>query len=368
MVRCILPAFFLGASADESLMQFEKASELSGGMTHTLAMQRSTQKMVDSYQKLVQDIVNAGSLKDPVTGRPYVPTQSILDNVRGEFNSIEDELKNQQSTNQGILDAHDATVKACNTARADAFAGADGVVAKMTAMQNARTTHRTCRNLEDQQIDSMETECGKFQNQDRCGPKQDQNWYHDNAQKGAFTSSLREIINQAKTCRTKVADVTATAATCDANQDTFMQAFCTYESALQATCTELDNCYSVAKENKDTADTSISKLEEEQKIMWRMVQKVHCFLDILFSAAAEERKVPQQADIDKCMAMDYTSNADANLNLGYTNAETKDLCIDNPAVVNEPASDTFRPGAVDWENAELFDYAKHGKLKDVDAC
>lgn len=367
MVRCILPTFLLGAFAEESLMQFEKAGELNldRSKAHYAAMQHSAQSMAEAYQALLQDIVAAGSLSDPVTGKDYVPAEGVLDLVRAQFNGLETELKEQQETNQGILDTHEQTIRDCNTARANAFAGADGVVAKKNAMVSARNTHGDCRDAEDAAIETMETECKKFQDQDRCDIG-DQNWYAVKDQAGDYRNSLDDVIAQATSCRTNVAAVTSKAATCDANQDTFKNAFCAYESALQQTCETLDSCYSVAKSNKDKADTSITKLEEEQKTIWRMIQKVHCYLDLLFNAAKKHTDgMPNQADINTCNAMVATDSA---IDITYEAAEAQNLCADHPDVKDEPATDDYQPGTDDWYAGELQAYEKHGKLKDNSVC
>lgn len=367
MVRCILPTFLLGAIAEESLMQFEKAGELNldRSKAHYAAMQHSAQSMAESYQKLLQDIVAAGSLTDPVTGKDYVPSEQVLDIVKQQFTGLETELKEQQEINQGILDTHEQTIRDCNTARANAFAGADGVVAKMNAMIAARNTHGDCRDAEDTAIDGMESECKKFQDLDRCDIG-DQNWYAVSNDAANYRNSLDDVIAQATSCRTNVAAVTAKATECDANQDSFKNAFCAYESALEATCTELDNCYSVAKSNKDKADTSISKLEEEQKTIWRMIQKVHCYLNLLFDAAKKhDAGMPDQAKINACNAM---TASDSAISINYEAAEAQNLCADHPDVKAEPATDDYQPGTDDWYGGELQQYEKHGKLKDNSVC
>lgn len=296
--------------------------------------------------------------------------------VRQQFDGVESELINQQKLNQGILDSHDQNVKDCNVARATAFAGEDGVKALKETMQGARTTHGQCREQEDKDIESMETECGAFQEMQKCDIP-DQNWYASstNSKAGDYKNSLQTVISQAKTCRTKVNKVSTQAAQCDADQDKFTAAFCAYEAKLTATCSELDTCYATAKANKAQADTSIAKLEEEQKTMWRMVQRVHCYLDLLFNVRSTQgtAQMPEQKDIDKCNALtgDELKRKDSEIDLAYEAADEKDLCEtheDNKDGLFTLASPDYEPGTMAWYKGELERYEAHGKLKENTAC
>jgi len=283
---------------------------------------------------------------------------------------METSLKQEQAKNQGILDTHEQNVKKCNQERAAAFAGSDGVVAKMQAMQTARNTHSQCRDTEDAQIDTMESDCGTFQtlsSECHASSDPDQNWFASSAAASGSGKKLRAIIDQAKTCRSSVATVTATAQQCDTDQATFQSAFCAYESKLSETCTALENCYTLAANNKNQADNAIKVLERDQKILWRMVQKVHCFLDTLI-AAAESNTPPTQDTINTCNGKDYTTDADDSISIAYEAAEAKDECENNPAVAAERASPSFRPGQGEWYTAELDSMKEHGKLDTVAAC
>lgn len=369
MVRSILPTLILGVAAEESLMQFEKSGHSDSGASRTSAMQHSAQAMVDSYQKLLQDIVNAGSLKDPNTGSSYVPAKDVLDQVIGTFEGFESDLNNQKLANQGILDMHDQNVVDCNIAKDAAFNKAGtGVVALKSAMQKARGVHASCRNSEDDEIKTMEDDCDAFKKKTRCEPKEasDQNWYSNSAVKGEFANSLQDTIAQAKTCRGSVAAVSSRAPVCDENQASFEAAFCAYGAALEQTCQDLDTCYSQTTLDKAAADTSISKLEKEQKIIFRMVSKVRCFLDLLVKAAEDTSKMPKQSDIDGCTGIDYTGDANTELSITYDAAAAKSPCRDDSRVSDEPALDL--PGSQDWYAGELADYEKHGKLTAMDAC
>lgn len=366
MVRSMLAAtLIMGVVAEESLMQFEKSSDYTSN-----ARFASAQKAVDGYQKLLQKMVNSGSMIEPGTAKRWLPTASFLEDLKAQWTSMETSLKEEQSKNQGILDNHEAAVKKCNQDRANAFAGADGVIAKMQAMQNARNTHSQCRDTEDEQIETMETDCGTFQtlsSECHAGPDPDQNWFASDAAASGSGKKLRAIIDQAKTCKSSVATVTATAVQCDGDQAAFSTAFCAYESALTTTCNTLETCYTLASGNKDQADNAIKVLERDQKILWRMVQKVHCFLDNLIEAAKTDTP-PTQDTINTCNGHDYTTDADDEISITYEAAEAKDECESNAAVAAERATPSFRPGQQDWYNTELSSMAEHGKLDSVAAC
>jgi len=351
--------------------------------------------------------VKSGSTTDPSTGSSHIPTTEILTKVRTQFTGLENELKEQQATNQGILDQHTDYVKQCNRDRAARFSGNDGVIALKKAMEAARKTHNTCRVDEDTAIGKMETDCNTFQGMPRCGAGTaedagDQNWFSTKEMKTnrAYKSTtLQEVIDQATLCRAGVNDVSTRAQTCDANQCTFQSAFTAYEDKLWDTCMKLDTCYEQAVHNKNYAEGKIKVLEEEQKTMWRMVQRVHCYLDLL------EGGVFNQAKIDECndlKASDFenrraekgeTTGTDANLNLNPGDTEAKNDCEEHgdnepedggavddanyPLIQDDYATTAnegsrYRPGDADWEDGEYDKegLTAHGKINEpvLDAC
>jgi len=364
MVRCILPSLLLQAFAEESLMQFEKSGELNvdRGKGQYVTMLHSAQDLSNSYKNLLQKIMTNGA-SDPVTGDTYVPPLTILEAVRTQFTGVETELTNQQNANQGILDTHEQSIQQCNNDMELAFTKADGVVARKAAMVAARVDHGTCRDFEDAAISEMEDECDTFKNQQRCDIG-DQNWYAVSGEKGGYKNSLDEVIAQATTCRTKVGAVSHLAPKCDTKQGTFKSAFCGYESLLTSTCSGLDICYGLNTGNLAKADTSIRKLEEEQKTMFRMVQKVHCYLDALFKFANDGTK-PVQSQIDAC---ELLTPVDNSLDITYDAAAAKVPCVDDTRVKDELANDDYGPGTDDWYANELAAYETHGKLTGDSVC
>lgn len=381
MVRITLPSVFLGALAEETLlMQFEKSGGLNVDHGAINSMQQGAQGVLDAYQNLLQKIVASGSIEDTVTGERYVPPAAILDTVRTQFSDLEAELIAQKTANNGILKGHFEAVAQCNTVRREAFAGDGGVVKLKEAMQSARTTHSDCRTVENTKIVDMEASCTAFQNSDRCKTNPDdydQDWFasSSNDQSGKSHHSLQEIISKAETCRTDVGTVNTKAVECDGAQDSFNSAFCAYESKLTLTCEAHASCYQSAVTHNNLANQSISKLEEEQMAMWRMVQRVHCYLNLLFNAVNKASVVmPSQAGIDACNAIstDVTqASADESIGITYHTVDDADLCLDNEENSDDGytlASPDYRPGQTSWRDAEILIWDKHGETSVPDAC
>merc|ERR1719375_425967 len=344
------------------------------------AMQQGAQGVVDAYQNLLHKIVSSGSLENKVTGERYVPSKDILDTVRAQFTALEDDLKGEAATNNKILDDHRQAVADCNTARRNAFAGAGGVVALKNDMQAKRDTHSTCRNTENTNIIAMEQSCKAFEDSDRCKSNPDdydQDWFasSSNDQPGHSRNSLKDVIAKAETCRADVATVNAKAIECDGAQDSFNAAFCAYESKLTATCNTHESCYNTAVEHSNMANQSITALEAEQQTMWRMVHRVHCYLDLLFKTVeAGNPSMPDQAGIDRCNAITTgaaQADAEANIDITYQTLEEKDACLDNADNEDDGftlASPTYRPGTQSWKDAEILIHDNHGETEEPEAC
>jgi len=381
-------------------MQFEKSSGLSVDHGHISTMQNSAQRVSDSYKHLLESMVKSGSTADPATGTPWVPPKSILEEVRTQFENLEAELKIQYETNQAIMANHTQFVKDCNIKRQDAFAGDDGVIALKNTMQTARDAHTTCRLEEDDEIADMEAACDLFKNSTRCEPKEssDQNWFATtNMSSYAPTpwNTLSVTIQRAVDCRTEVLNVTATAQRCDGLQQAFEGAFCKYEAKLTDTCTKHTECYSQAVTNKNQAAGSIGELELEQRLMFRMIQRVHCYLDLLFKAEGaggnDVPEMPTQSDINTCngltagtlnstFANGYNGTSDTEVKIDYGVTEEKDDCYANSDNADDAddfdyENETYVPGSYNpskqsWKTYEyetLTYLSEHGKINTVNS-
>jgi len=406
MVRSIVAILMSRGMATESgvLMQSQANADSALGLGMVASarnragvskMKKETTALADHYKGLLQQIVTAGSLVNPETGTPYIPDFQFLGIVEQQFETITSELEAQKIANDALIATQHTEMKGCNTARDTAFTNDGGVIAKQGSMRSARSTHGTCRGEEDTKIETMETDCGDFDElvkkcDDGAGQSHNgQDWYaaFDDSSDGA-ESTLRNVVNQATMCHAAVDAVTTQAQQCDNDQDAFEQAYCTYSAALVAACTTYDSCYDVSYQDLNTTKDNIQLLEAEQKDIYTMVGKVECFLNVLIQASNHSRQ-PVQSDITTCQDTAIDTSA---LDIVYTtdylgvhdlSVVPKDNCMktadgkvahasleSNPSDGYEDhnTNSQFRPGASSWYSKELEQYEGHDKLNDVDDC
>jgi len=331
-------------------------------------MQQNTQAMEEQYKALLQNIVSSGSMSDPETGKPWLPSENFFKVVREQFKNLKDELKAEKDQNEGLLSNAHQAVQNCSDARSASFSAAGtGVIALQGAMQAARTSHRTCRLDENGKIATMEDECGKFDNiQSKCSDNQD--WYaafdENSIAVASESNTLQSVVTQAGVCVVAVDAETTKANECDGLQTAFHSSFCKYEKDLSAVCKKYNDCYDLQKSNLLTTRASVEALEGEQKTIWRMVGKVECYLQVLTDATADH--MPTQADITGCTQLQPD---DSELNIGYKTVIEKEECMKNAALNNDLASETHRPGAGTWYNDEFdADMQLHEKLNADQGC
>lgn len=361
MVRALVTSLVvLAAAEDGSLMQFEKASDYGDvhGGSKTSRMQASTEAMENQWKGLLEKIVKSGSLNDPATGNPWMPSKSlILDPVEKAVGEMEEELKEEKGLNSNIMKSHADAVRACIASRDTAL---DGEVKGLkNHMQAVRVNHATCRTSEDSAINTMETNCGHFEGLQKCGFEQD--WFAQYSETG--TGGLADVVDAAVTCKGNIATTSDKAAECDGIQSAFAGAACNFGNKLRETCAAYDTCYSKQTGNWDQASASIQKLEAEQKIIYRMLGRIRCFLNVLYDKV-NNGEVPTQADIDACVGATVT---DEPLDVSYDEkATTKYDCAGapHPAVADETAyfAAGYGPGDSNWYSAELGTMTEHGKL------
>merc|ERR1719409_2063146 len=117
----------------------------------------------------------------------------------------------------------------------------------------------------------METKCEAFHNTNRCDVKHQQDWYSAAAGAGAGGSgTLKDIVKKAKQCRASIGVLEGRANTCDNDQTKFQGSWCAYASALDEACETHNSCYTTNKNNWQLAQGTITTLEKEQKIVYRM--------------------------------------------------------------------------------------------------
>jgi len=262
MVRSIVAILVSRGMAIESgvLMQSQANTDAALGFEMDASgrvnkMKQTTEAMEVQYKGLLQQIVTAGSLQDPDTGKPFLPNKDFLDIVVKQFQYLKDELKNENTLNKGILaDAH-AAVAQCNTDRNTAFAQ---VLSLQGTMQSERNVHKTCRLDEDAAITDMETKCNAFDTiQNKCD--EDQDWYAK-FDEDTEENPLKDIVDAATACKGSVDVVTAKADECDDDQDDFKDAYCAYAQELAKVCDTHSLCYSNAKKALDGSVTNIKEL------------------------------------------------------------------------------------------------------------
>lgn len=360
MVRSLVTSMVVLAAAEDSLMQFEKASDFGDvhGSSKTSRMQATTEAMEDQWKGLLVKIVNSGSLNDPATGNPWMPSKSlILDPVETAVGEMEQQLKDEKGLNSDIMKNHADNIRACIAARDTAL---DGEVKGLKqTMQSARGTHSTCRTAEDGAITTMEANCGHFEGLQKCGFEQD--WFAQYSETG--TGGLADVVDAAVTCKANIATTSGKAAECDADQSAFAGAACSYGQRVREVCATYDTCYGKQTSNWDQASTSIQKLEAEQKIIYRMLGRIRCFLNVLYDKV-NNGEVPTQADIDACVGATVT---DEPLDVAYdSKATTPYDCAGapHPAVADETAQFAagYGPGDSSWYSAEFGTMTEHGKL------
>lgn len=325
-------------------------------------MQQSTREMEDQYKAILNNVVTSGSWDDPKTGNPWVPNKAIiLDPVLKVIEDMEGELGEQKELNTNIMGSHTAAIEKCNTDRDAALNG--NVLTLKNTMISSRTDHSDCRGQEDTAITSMETQCKKFDDLQKCGHEQD--WFAALSEGESGTGTLDAVVKQAVSCKAGIAATSTKAGECDTKQDGFKGAFCDYASELQDTCDAHNDCYTAQTSNWDAASNSITQLEKEQKIIYRVMQRIRCYLDLLFGAEAGV-KVPTQSDIDSCVSQNHEAKADADLTIDYGQKAPVGKCYDADAVKDESVD--HRPGSTEWKAAELDGLSEHGKLNANSAC
>lgn len=313
---------------------------------------------------MLDNIARSGSWDDPNTGRPWSPSaQEVLNPVLEIIGTMEGELKEQKSLNTGIMTNHTESVKACNTALANALNTI--VTPAMNTMKSARTTHSTCRTAEDGKIQSMESNCQTFDNSQKTTCNKEQDWFAqaDNDPDCA-DGSLCNLIEKAVVCRTQIGEATSKANECDTAQETFKGDWCAYSSALETACSDHDDCYNTNSQNWQDAETSIQKLEEEQKIIYRMLGRIRCYLNLLQTKAAGG-PAPTQADINNCQASTVT---DEPLDIEYGAVEARPQCKEAPGFKDERVENKPGQDGAAWYNKEFSTMTKHGKLNADSAC
>lgn len=329
-------------------------------------MQENTQAMESQYKALLQNIVDSGSMNDPATGTPWLPSQNFFDTVNKQFTTLLDELSSERDENNKLLvTAHD-TLKNCNSKMEDDITRI--VNNELSTVRSSRATHSDCRGGEDTNIADMETQCAKFDDlAQKCSNEQD--WYAaygDSSVSATAGNSLGEVIDQAEVCKNAVSTTEATANDCDTKQSTFKSNYCHYETRLTQDCDDHKQCYDRELLSLQGTIKSVEDLEKEQKTIYKMVKKVQCYIDRL--AAASLTSMPTQADITTCSQL--APSADS-LSITYPDIEPESVCQLNGKLGDDPrdhANANYKPGKSGWYDAEMVGLTAHDKLNSNCEC
>lgn len=363
--------------SDSALMQTQSQADhildaLHTGSGRVKKMQENTQAMETQYKALLQSIVDAKSLDDPATGKPFLPADNFFEVVDEQFNSLLGELSNEKTQNEGLLAQALQNVVDCNTAMETSM---DGIVSsEQGAMTIARQYHSECRARENGDIEDMESECGKFDElSSKCSDNQD--WYaasNDASIGGGGSNTLSAVIAQADKCKDAVTKVSEQSADCDSGQSTFKSTYCSYASRVTTVCTEQNSCYTQQVANHGVTKSSVEDLEKEQKIIYKMVKKVQCYVGKL--REAEKNNMPTQADIADCSSRDPDASS---LTITYDDPAPQSACMANTdlgtttwntKLGGETPGPTNKPGVGSWYNTEFGTLTTHNTLNEDCAC
>lgn len=390
---------------ESALMQTQTQSDhildaLHSGSNRVKKMQDNTQAMESQYKALLQNIVDSGSLTDPKTGTPWLPGQKFLDTVSKQFSDLVDELKFEKDTNQGLLNNSHEELNKTND-------DMEGGIRKIThgakndthgswgVMIDARSTHITCRGVEDDNIEDMEKKCKAFDVlSTKCHDHQD--WYsqYDDANiedVDGQENTLKALVDQAEECRAAVAVVDQKSVECDTAQGTYKSKYCTYSQRLSTICNTHSKDYQARMKDLEQTNRSIRELEVEQKTIFRMVLRVQCYIEKLTNAKVDN--MPNQTDIQDCIGLDPD---DSDLTIRYDVPEAPLECWQNAELSTEidthpenaqrskPTYPTqcsecgencgcetdYEPGQGDWYATEIDTTAlnNHSKVQPDTAC
>lgn len=299
-------------------------------MSKLADLQLTTKRMETEYKAMATAIINKEI--DPKTGRPYEAPrgkngEDIWDVVDGQFNMLLWQLEEERKVNQKLVDKANERVAQCNTDRDSAYNAKPGGVIDLDEITGTkRTVHDACRQTENTAIGERKDSCTRFVNRELCQDHMDDYNYFTQANPGddaehyqSVPQKLIDAINNAEECKGELAHEVVISEQCDEKQDEFELAFCQYDKKLTDTCNTLDDCYQAATDDRTAVVEGVSELEKNQKVVYKMVQKVRCYVEAMKS----KFKTLTNADIQKCENMVLDAST---LSITYPPAEPKRAC------------------------------------------
>lgn len=326
-------------------------TRLNEGGNRVAKMEENAKKMADSYNAILQKMVDKQSLVDPVTGTPYVPDETIMNTLESSFASLEDQLVIEKNTNQELMTNAYQHVLNCDNTKDDGFNGADGVNSRKSSMEGFKTQHNNCR---DEEIDAENERTNKcdviFQNSVKDGCQTNYQYYTQKE-----TSGLDGLIVDAHNCAGADQALTTKRTVCDQAQPKFESAFCAYAQKLDEVCDLYGSCRTSAENEWSAVNASVHSLEASQKIVLKMLRKVNCYIDTLLKIKTENH-VPTQDDIKTCSNLGNTAGGFAAIDVSKLDISY----VDYPAVSECDTSPGAHKSGANAFAAEEYSHSRHG--------
>lgn len=342
------------ASAESVSLRLNRLNEL----------QLTTKRMEAEYKAMAKAIIN--KQVDPATGRPYEAPRNVdFGLLQDQFDNLLRQLAEEKNTNQNLVLAENAKVTQCNTDRDTAYsADPGGVNVRLATQQGARRSHNACRASENTHIETRKDKCEGFVNQAFCQYVDDTHAADSDTQhqifatdgQGDLLDKLMNTITTATECKDALANEKVKSGECDSSQAEFELRFCEYDQILTDTCDALDACYTRTTTDRGLVVDGVKELETNQKVVYKMIQKVKCYVDKMQS----KFKTLTNADLAACESMSIDASS---LNINYPDADPKAPCDKSLLANGAPGDESW---AIAEYNATLHhkhhgeDYAGHG--------
>lgn len=287
-------------------------------------LQLTTKRMESEYKAMAEAMIKAN--QNPAMGNPYADAHSkdLWSTVDEQFNVLLWQLDEEKTTNLKLVQAATAKVNACNTARHAAYDDpVGGVKVRSTASKAARGVHSSCRTTETAKITTRKTTCEEFVEKSLCDAHDNRYQFFAKANGKDVPTAVLEAVASATVCKNNLAAEVAQSETCDEKQREFEMAFCQYDQKLKDTCDTLDECRTRTEAERAQVITGVEELEKNQKIVYRMVQKVKCYV----TAMRGKFKTLSQTDISYCQDQNHAQGAEDALGIEKKAPQPKSPCI-----------------------------------------
>lgn len=322
MVRSIVCFAFVGTCLSSTLQSDIKLESVLED--HGAALEKT-------YRQLLENVI-----ANP-NDQQYAPNSTAMQIANAQFTFLENDLLTQKGENQELIDHANEQVKKCNSNATSFFDAPDtGINALLGKANKARTVHTHCRVEETKKINTYTASKADFDKQNTDGCTKEQDWW---ASTDTGKGSFQALVVAGKTAHDDKNEKEAQEAQCDKDQSSFEEAFCKYATLLDATCAHFTTCYEAKKESREDIEITVRELETSQKLVWKMVQKIQCYISKIEKAITE---TPTPEDLKQCTDMIPTAG---DLDITYTPMDPPMTCDTNPAA--------NKPGSAGWLTQEF---------------